>query len=167
MKRHNRIPNLITLFRLLTIPFVLYFILVDKIYIAVTLFAISALSDKLDGEFARRLKQTSYWGGWFDAFTDSILILSTILFGYLTNHITLKLLIILFLPKIISYLFLLFLYDGKYKATIFSRWSSVIFYILIPVFLLDIHQLVIYILIFVIYILSLINWVKLFRLKST
>ncbi|MBI2148415.1 CDP-alcohol phosphatidyltransferase family protein [Candidatus Woesearchaeota archaeon] len=155
------IPNFITLFRFLLIPFILYFIVKDKMIIVIILFLITTLSDMFDGFLARKLKQSSYYGGMFDAFTDTILILSTITFTYLTNHISGIILLILLAPKIITFLFLTFLYKGEYKPTIFSRLSSLFFYISIPIFLLDLEIVVEYLLIITVYILSAIHWMKL------
>lgn len=155
------IPNFITLLRLLFIPLVLYLIVKDRIIWAVTLFVILSLSDKLDGLLARRLKQSSYYGGMFDAVTDSTLIFTTVLFLYLTNHITIKILLILFAPKVITFLLLTLLHKAEYKPTIFSRVSSAFFYIAIPLFLLEINSALEYLLILTIYILSLIHWVQL------
>ena len=95
------IPNFITLFRFLLIPFILYFIVKDRMIIVLTLFAISTLSDMFDGLLARKLNQSSYYGGMFDALTDTILILTTITFSYLTNHISAVFLVALLAPKMV------------------------------------------------------------------
>ncbi|MBS3151962.1 CDP-alcohol phosphatidyltransferase family protein [Candidatus Woesearchaeota archaeon] len=159
------IPNFITLFRFLLIPFILYFIVKDRMIIVLTLFAISTLSDMFDGLLARKLNQSSYYGGMFDALTDTILILTTITFSYLTNHISAVVLVALLAPKIITFLLLTFLHKAEYKPTIFSRLSSLFFYLSIPIFLLDIHTAIEYLLIAIIYVLSLIHWTKLFILR--
>ena len=160
------IPNFITLFRLLLIPFILYFIVKDRIIIVVTLFTITTLSDMLDGMLARKLKQSSYYGGMFDAITDTTLILSTSLFGFLTGKISLLLLILLFAPKTITFLILTLLHKAEYKPTIFSRLSSVFFYISLPLILLDLSNILEYIFIICIYVLSIIHWVKLILLRK-
>ncbi len=165
MKKLTTIPNLITLFRLILVPFICYYILKNKIALAIILFVIASLSDHIDGRLARKLKQTSYIGGYFDALTDSIMIFTTIFFAYITKHISILLLLILFIPKIITFLLQTFLHKGKYKPTTFSRLSSVNFYILIPLFLLNIDQRIIYFFIITLYLLSLIHWIHLIKIR--
>ena len=64
------LPNLITLARfLLIIPFVYYF-LKSRIQVAVLIFAIITLSDKLDGLSARLMNQKTALGSALDSFTD-------------------------------------------------------------------------------------------------
>ena len=165
MKRLNTIPNLVTLFRFILIPFICYYILQGKTTVAVIIFIIASLSDRLDGFLARKLNQSTYYGGYFDALTDSIMIFTTIFFSYMTHHVTILLLIILFIPKIVTFLLQTFLHKGRYKPTVFSRLSSVNFYILIPLFLLNIDQRIIYLLIITLYLLSVIHWIKLIKIK--
>ena len=160
------LPNFITLIRFCIIPFILYFIVKDRMIIVVTLFTITTLSDLLDGLLARKLKQSSYYGGMFDAITDSILIISTIVFAYLTGHISTALILILVAPKLITFLISTFLHKGEYKPTIFSRLSSLFFYISIPLILLELNRIIEYILIIIIYGLSIIHWIKLILLRK-
>lgn len=67
-------PNLITVFRFVSIPFVL-FLLIDKYYMAgLMLFAVSAFSDAVDGAMARTRNQITDWGIVFDPLADKLLI---------------------------------------------------------------------------------------------
>src|SRR5574344_1374730 len=67
-------PNQITIFRFISIPFILYFILTDLYKIGFILFIISALSDLIDGALARTRNQITNWGIVFDPLADKILI---------------------------------------------------------------------------------------------
>ena len=67
-------PNKITLFRFITIPFILYFLLADYMLLGTILFVISAFSDALDGARARTTKHITSWGILCDPFADKLLI---------------------------------------------------------------------------------------------
>jgi len=67
-------PNQITIFRFITIPFILYFIFTDSYTIGFILFIISALSDLIDGALARTRDQITNWGIVFDPLADKLLI---------------------------------------------------------------------------------------------
>ncbi len=72
------IPNLITYFRLISIPFILIFYL-SGIYIlqllAFIIFVLASLSDFLDGYLARKLNQTSILGKILDPIADKLLVI--------------------------------------------------------------------------------------------
>lgn len=70
-------PNHITIARLISIPFVVYFFLVRDYSIALPLFAISAFTDALDGAVARTRQQITDWGKLFDPIADKLLIASS------------------------------------------------------------------------------------------
>jgi len=78
MKHFKKIPNQITLVRLLLVP-VLWILAAMKLpTIFAIVFAIAGLTDWLDGYAARKLKQTSKFGIWFDSFADNIMSASAI-----------------------------------------------------------------------------------------
>jgi CDP-diacylglycerol--glycerol-3-phosphate 3-phosphatidyltransferase len=71
------IPNLLTLFRIVLIPvFVAVYLLpFPWVNVAATLvFALAALTDWLDGYFARRLNQTSAFGAFLDPVADKLMV---------------------------------------------------------------------------------------------
>ncbi|UCD54924.1 MAG: CDP-diacylglycerol--glycerol-3-phosphate 3-phosphatidyltransferase [Candidatus Omnitrophota bacterium] len=70
------LPNKITIFRILLIPFFISFILYSKWEIALIIFIIAAISDGLDGYLARTLKQRTELGRILDPIADKMLILS-------------------------------------------------------------------------------------------
>mgnify|MGYP000744797248 CR=1 FL=1 len=67
-------PNHITIFRFLTIPFIILLITVEQYGWGATLFIVSAFSDALDGALARTTKQITDWGKMFDPLADKTLI---------------------------------------------------------------------------------------------
>ncbi len=79
MKFIPTIPNFLTIFRVLLIPLILYFLLSNSllfIFLALALFGISAITDAIDGILARKWNQTSEFGAYFDPLADKILVWS-------------------------------------------------------------------------------------------
>jgi len=70
-------PNHITIFRFITIPFVIGALLLEYYIVGIILFTVSAFSDALDGALARTSNQVTDWGKMFDPLADKLLIGST------------------------------------------------------------------------------------------
>lgn len=71
------VPNVLTLFRIVLIPVfvVIYLLPVPWVNLAATLvFAVAAITDWLDGYFARRLNQTSVFGAFLDPVADKLMV---------------------------------------------------------------------------------------------
>ncbi|MAH33439.1 CDP-diacylglycerol--glycerol-3-phosphate 3-phosphatidyltransferase [archaeon] len=81
------IPNIITTFRLLLIPLYIINLIQSNINLALVLFAVVILLDKVDGISARITKQITKFGRLYDAFTDSILIISSYIAFYLIGFL--------------------------------------------------------------------------------
>ncbi|MFZ5485190.1 MAG: CDP-alcohol phosphatidyltransferase family protein [Pseudomonadota bacterium] len=73
------LPNLLTLGRLLLVPFVVWSLAQADWDWAFWLFAVAALTDLLDGNLARWLDQRSVLGAWLDPIADKAMLLSTLL----------------------------------------------------------------------------------------
>ena len=69
MEKIFNIPNFLTLSRLILSGFVFYFILIGKNITALILFLIAIVTE-FDGTVARKLKQETVFGDYFDATTD-------------------------------------------------------------------------------------------------
>ncbi|MFZ2832108.1 MAG: CDP-alcohol phosphatidyltransferase family protein [Minisyncoccia bacterium] len=67
-------PNMITLFRFVSVPFVGYFLWIENYSVALPLFFISAFSDAIDGSLARTRNLVSNFGKLFDPLADKLLI---------------------------------------------------------------------------------------------
>ncbi|MGI5939516.1 MAG: CDP-diacylglycerol--glycerol-3-phosphate 3-phosphatidyltransferase [Thermoleophilia bacterium] len=71
------LPNSITLFRVLMVPVLMVFLLVDipmGDIVALAVFIVAAVSDFLDGYIARRRRQTTVVGAFLDPLADKLLI---------------------------------------------------------------------------------------------
>jgi cardiolipin synthase len=74
MPRWLNVPNLFTFLRLLLVPFIIRAILDGRNVAAVTLFAIAAFTDILDGAAARHFKTTTRTGAYLDPIADKCLL---------------------------------------------------------------------------------------------
>ncbi|USO02489.1 MAG: CDP-alcohol phosphatidyltransferase family protein [Alphaproteobacteria bacterium] len=78
----SSVPNLISLLRILILPFMLYFMYQrtqEGLKIAFGLFVIGSVSDVLDGYLARSLKSETKFGAMLDQISDKIFVISTFL----------------------------------------------------------------------------------------
>ncbi|HLA81004.1 MAG TPA: CDP-diacylglycerol--glycerol-3-phosphate 3-phosphatidyltransferase [Thermoleophilia bacterium] len=76
MTRPN-LPNSISLFRVMTVPLLMVFLLADVPggdIVALAIFAVAAGSDSLDGYIARRRSQTTVMGAFLDPLADKLLV---------------------------------------------------------------------------------------------
>ncbi len=77
------LPNKITVFRVMMIPFFLIFMLTPQIeygrYIAAAIFIVAALSDFLDGYIARKHNLVTNFGKFMDPLADKLLVSSALI----------------------------------------------------------------------------------------
>lgn len=136
-KKHLNIPNSISLLRLLIIPYLGYLSLANQARIFGIVLIFYALSDFLDGYFARKLNQTSEFGAKLDSLADDLgnnlmIIFLYFLFPDIFNEYTYFVYLIVFL-NIISNLLKIFklrniglhFYSSKISQTSFL--STVVF----------------------------------------
>lgn len=77
----NTIPNILTFFRLLLIPFFVvafYLPFQGAYFVSAGIFVLAAATDYLDGFLARRLKQTSPFGAFLDPVADKVIVTTTL-----------------------------------------------------------------------------------------
>ena len=67
-------PNMITFFRYVSIPIVVALLISDQFVAGLTLFAIAAVSDAVDGAIARTENEITAWGVVNDPLADKLLI---------------------------------------------------------------------------------------------
>lgn len=67
-------PNHLTVFRFVTIPFLIFLLVTEQYWIAIPVFIVSAFSDALDGALARETNRVTDWGKVFDPLADKLLI---------------------------------------------------------------------------------------------
>jgi cardiolipin synthase (CMP-forming) len=78
------VPNLITLFRFILVPFVVYALFQGNTVLALAGFVVAGVSDGVDGYIARRFNQRSELGAYLDPIADKLLLVTIfIVFGYL------------------------------------------------------------------------------------
>lgn len=75
------LPNKLTLFRIILIPFFLFFLLNDYCgnagkFIALGIFAVASLTDMLDGKIARKYNLITNFGKFMDPIADKLLVSS-------------------------------------------------------------------------------------------
>lgn len=73
------LPNVLTGFRLVLAPVVVWHIVQGDVWSAFWWFAVAAVTDLLDGNLARWLNQRSVLGAWLDPIADKTMLLSTLL----------------------------------------------------------------------------------------
>jgi len=76
------VPNSITFFRVVLVPVLMTFLLVDVQYgdiFALVVFVLAAASDSLDGYIARRFRQTTALGAFLDPLADKLLVAAALL----------------------------------------------------------------------------------------
>lgn len=71
-KKVITIPNLLSLFRLFMLSFIIYFVAIEKNKIAFVIFLFAFLSDAVDGYIARKFEQVSLLGKILDPAVDKI-----------------------------------------------------------------------------------------------
>ena len=72
------LPNLLSIFRIISSPFLFFFIFIEDYILALILFTTDIVSDILDGHLARKFKINSRSGVFFDVIGDFLFIFSTI-----------------------------------------------------------------------------------------
>ncbi len=101
-KKIFTIPNVITLGRLVLLPFFLFALCYNKTTLAILLFTAIALSDMLDGLSAKITKQETKIGSLLDSTTDLLILFSTLItLLFIKKYISIYMIIILIIPIII------------------------------------------------------------------
>ena len=76
------VPNSITFFRVVLVPVLMAFLLVDVPYgdiLALVVFVLAAASDSLDGYLARRFRQTTVIGAFLDPLADKLMVTAALI----------------------------------------------------------------------------------------
>ncbi|GAA4523579.1 CDP-alcohol phosphatidyltransferase family protein [Chelativorans composti] len=78
------VPNVITLFRFLLVPLIVFFLLNGEWLWALCGFVLAAISDGLDGFIARHFNQRSVLGSYLDPIADKLLLVTVfVMLGYM------------------------------------------------------------------------------------
>lgn len=110
------IPNAMSAFRIVLIPFIIWAYAIDRHYLSFYLVVLSAVSDMLDGFVARKLNMISDFGKFIDPVADK-LTQAALLVCLMTEHRHIYILFIILAVKELATLFL--------GAVVFKRHDSV------------------------------------------
>ena len=131
MAKH--IPNILTVARFFLIPFIIYFIIVDKYILAFLFLTISGLTDVLDGVIARKFNFITNFGKLIDPLADKATQISVLITLTIKDVIPFWMIVIVALKEATMIAGASFLY-GK-ELVVSSRWygklSTVLFYVAI------------------------------------
>ena len=134
----KNIPNILTVIRLLLIPFILFYIFSGNYILAFIFFTISGITDIGDGFIARKFNLISNFGKLMDPLADKLTQIATLASLVFTNIIPIWILLIVLLKEFIMICGASFLY-GK-DVVVYSKWygklATVLFYIAIVISLL-------------------------------
>ncbi len=129
----KHIPNILTIFRFILIPFIVLNLANDKYLAAFVIFTVSGLTDILDGFIARKFNFISNFGKLIDPLADKCTQIITLATLALKNIIPMWIIIIVILKEFIMVAGASFLY-GK-ELVVSSKWygklATVLFYIAI------------------------------------
>lgn len=141
------IPNILSMLRIIAIPFFVYFFLAKKYIIALVIIFISGITDLFDGKIARRFNQISKLGKLLDPAADKLteITVTLVYFREFQNSNEKAL-------KLFSYVFLLFILKeltmliGSFvllsmdivpqAAIIYGKVATVVFYLVMGLLML-------------------------------
>ncbi len=131
MAKH--IPNILTVARFFLIPFIIYFIIVDKYPFALVFLVLSGLTDVLDGWIARKFNFITNFGKLIDPLADKATQIAVLLTLAFKSIIPFWIIIVVAIKEATMIAGASFLY-GK-ELVVSSRWfgklSTVLFYVAI------------------------------------
>lgn len=114
MKKY--IPNILTTIRILTIPFIIYFFIINNYHLCFYLCIIGCISDALDGYLSRKWNVVSDIGKTLDTVADKLFAGSILIIFSFENPI---LIINIFLELIISIINIYYKYKKSNPKTLF------------------------------------------------
>ncbi len=129
----KHIPNILTIFRILLILPIIFYIFSGNYILAFIIFTISGLTDIADGCIARRFNLISTFGKLMDPLADKLTQISTLACLTFSNIIPVWILAIVLLKEFFMIVGASFLY-GK-DVIVYSKWygklATVLFYLAI------------------------------------
>lgn len=129
----RQIPNILTIFRFILIPFIVINLFYDQYIAAFIIFTISGLTDILDGFIARKFNFITNFGKLIDPLADKCTQIITLATLALKDIIPMWIIIVVVLKEFIMVAGASFLY-GK-ELVVSSKWygklATVLFYIAI------------------------------------
>ena len=132
-------PNMITFTRFALLPLLVVAMLNSNLNYALAIFAIIAITDKLDGISSRVMKQVTEFGRSFDSFTDWSVFIVTFILLVSLSYIELFWIVLLVFPAIVMFFSKLIFLKKQKKAPVtpIARISVAMTYITIISILID------------------------------
>ena len=97
----KNIPNLLTVFRLLLIPLMLYYLFTDSLKFALIIYVLASVTDVIDGYVARKFDMITNLGKILDPLADKLLQFSALIGLWYSKIIPLWILIVFFCKEIL------------------------------------------------------------------
>lgn len=143
------LPNKLTIFRVILIPFFVFFMLAPYFpdngkYIAVAIFIIASLTDMLDGKIARKYNLVTNFGKFMDPLADKLLVCSAMICLVATGQLASWIVIIIISREFIISGFRLIAADNGIviAASYWGKFKTVFQMLMIIVLILDIQNTV-------------------------
>jgi len=136
----KNIPNLLTVFRLLLIPVMLYYLFTDNLKIALIIYVLASATDVVDGYIARKFNMITDLGKILDPLADKLLQFAALIGLWYSKIIPVWILIVFFCKEIIMGIgcFKLMLKDNVIvQAKWFGKLSTCTFFLAIIVSMLS------------------------------
>jgi cardiolipin synthase len=133
------IPNILSLLRLIAVPFVAYTIFKEQFLAALIIYVVACLTDALDGYIARVTNQITVVGKFLDPLADKLMQFTTIAMFTYKGVIPLVIMLIFFLKEFFMYLGGIIIYKREHfvvNSNIFGRAASALFFTAIAVSIL-------------------------------
>jgi cardiolipin synthase len=115
-------PNLLTLLRLVFVPFAVIAVLKGHYGWALAIFVVAGISDGLDGLLARLLEQKTTLGQYLDPIADKLLLSTMFLVLFATHKIPLTVTVLVFSRDIIIVIICSLLYASGAMKTFQPSW---------------------------------------------
>lgn len=125
------IPNILTVMRLVIIPFFGIYLYHERYYLAVILFLLGGLTDILDGYIARKFNMVTSWGKLADPMADKLMQITALVLLTIQQKIPTIILVIVMLKETLMGIGSLLLYKQEnfvVSANWYGKLATVIFY---------------------------------------
>ena len=136
----KNIPNILTVFRILLIPVMSYYLFTDNLKIALIVYILASLTDVVDGYIARKFNMITDLGKILDPLADKLLQFAALIGLWHSKIIHLWILIVFFCKEIVMGIgcFKLMLKDNVIvQAKWFGKLSTCTFFLAIIVSMLS------------------------------
>lgn len=137
------IPNMLTIFRLLLIPFftLIFFSNIDNsLLYSIYVFLLAGFTDILDGYIARTYNLVTKWGIVMDPLADKLMLLNVLTCLVIKKYIPLWILIIILIKELSMIFAGILLYKKNFvlPSNFFGKFSTFLFYI--SIFILSFNR---------------------------